>query len=129
MPLQRVRRVVLRATVRTIQWCRFGTPAPRFTISVDADNFIVNFYNDLENVTKLIEFLETDSLDEPTEMARLSPRHHAECVSRVLEAEKRQKTCQTTVLDTSAILDIVGPLLQIRCHRGTSTSRTSCALT
>ena len=38
-----LRRVVLRATVYTIQWCRSGTPAPRFT--VDADNFIVNFYN------------------------------------------------------------------------------------
>ena len=32
--------------------------------SVDADNFIVNFYIDLENVTRLKEFLETNSLDD-----------------------------------------------------------------
>ena len=77
---------------------------------VDADKFIVDYCNDMENVTKLKEFLETNSPDEPTEMhgsvRDITRSAYRACKS---EAEKRQKTCQTTVLDTSAILDIVGP--------------------
>ena len=84
-----------------------------FHSGVDAESFIVNFNNDLENVTKLKEFLETNSPDEPTRIAWPSPRHHAEVrnarASRRLRSAKR--LAKTTVLDTSAILDIVGAAL------------------
>ena len=65
-------------------------------------------------MTKLKEFLETNSPDEPTEMhgsvRDIMRSAYRACKS---EAEKRQKTyqSQTTVLDTSAILDIVEPAL------------------
>ena len=65
-------------------------------------------------MTKLKEFLVTNSPDEPTEMhgsvRDIMRSAYRACKS---EAEKRQKTyqSQTTVLDTSAILDIVGPAL------------------
>ena len=73
--------------------------------SVDANNSISHFYNDLENVTKLRNFL--------------GPRA---CKS---EAEKHQETA----LDTSAILVVWPAFLPVRCHRRTSTSRTPRALT
>ena len=58
---------------------------------VDADNFIVNFYSDLKNVTKLTEFLKTNSPDELTEMhgsvRDITRSAYRACKS---EAEKRQ---------------------------------------
>ena len=64
--------------------------------------------HDLGNVIRLKEFLETGSPDEPTEMRGavrdITRGAYRACTS---EAEKHQKT----VLDTSAILDIVGPAL------------------
>ena len=62
MPLQSIlRREVLRATVRTTQWCHSRTPAPRFTV-------VLTQTTSSRNVTVLKEFLETNSLDELTEM-------------------------------------------------------------
>ena len=79
---------------------------------VDAEKCIVNFYNELGNATKLKDFLETSSPDEPTEMhgsvRDITRSAYRACKS---EAEMRQKTCQTTVLDTIAIFDSVGPAL------------------
>ena len=90
----------------------FGDTSTKVRSGVDADNFIVNFHNDSGNVTKVEELMETNSPDEPTEMQG-SVRDTTRSAYRACksEAEKHQKTCQTTVPDTSAILDIVGPAL------------------
>ena len=94
---------------------------------VDDNNFIGDFCNDLESVTKLKEFMETNSPDEPTEMhgavRDITPGVLVARASRRLRGTKRPNL---TAAQSSTLL---GPPLPMRRHRRTSTSRTPCALT
>ena len=95
-------REVLRANVHFVQWCRFETRT-KVDYSADAENFIGDFYDDLGNVTKLQEFMETNSLDEPTVM------HGAIRTVHVARAGRRQRNTSRQYLTPMQSLTLFGP--------------------
>ena len=102
----------------------FPDTSTKIYSSVDANNFMSDFYNDMENVTKLKELLEITSPDEPTEM------HGAvRDITRSVRASRRLRSIEGQYLTPARSLTLLGPPLPLRCHRRTTTTRTPCALT
>ena len=122
-----LRREVLRATNAHNPVVPLRDTSSKVHRGVDAKNFIGDFCNDLGGVTKLNEFMETNSSDEPTEMhgavRDITPGVLVARASRRLTGTKRP---YLTGAQSSTLL---GPPLPMRRHRRASTSRTPCALT